>query len=106
MPNRLNIYQMYINNGCRMGFYVHKDSWHPNRYAKVVSIEDVEEGNMIEGEPPYFGGRKYPPGHPKEGKTMGPREVTIVADWLDSGKYTVNGGIFAFTQVYPENPRF
>ncbi|HUW93664.1 MAG TPA: hypothetical protein VMV74_10915 [Bacteroidales bacterium] len=54
---------------------------------------------MIEGDPPYFGGRHSPQGHPKEGKIMGPRMGRIVADWRDKVFYDVNGGIFAFAQV-------
>ena len=100
-----NIYQMYIQNNFRFGFYVHRNSWHPIKYAKVTAIEDVAEGRMIEGEPPYFGGRKYPPEHPKSGKTMGPRMVTLEADWIDEGKMTVNGGTFSFTQVDPKESK-
>lgn len=55
MNKVLNIYQIYIMNSCRFGFYVHRDSWHPLRYAKITAIEGVEEGKMIEGKPPYFG---------------------------------------------------
>lgn len=100
----MNIYEMYIKNGCRFGFYVHRNSWRPNRYAKVISIEDVVEGKMIEGNPPYFGGRAYPPGHSKAGKIMGPRMVTLEANWIDVGKMEVNGGTGGFTQVYPDGP--
>ena len=106
MNEILNIYQMYVKNHCRFGFYVHRDSWHPIRYAKVTAIEGVEEGNMIEGKPPYFGGRIYPKEHPKAGKIMGPRIVTLEADWLDNGKMEVNGGTGSFTQVYPDGPEF
>ena len=89
-----------------MGFYVHRDSWHPIKYAKVVAIEDVEEGKMIDGTPPYFGGRKFPQGHHKAGKIMGPRIVTLEADWMDNGKMEVNGGTYVFTQVFPDDPVF
>jgi len=102
MDQILNIYQMYIQNGCRLGFYVYRNSWRPGRYAKVVSIEGVEESKMIEGKPPYFGGLINPPGHPRAGKIMGPRMVTLEADWMDEGKMEVNGGIVSFTQVYPK----
>jgi len=102
----MNIYQMYIANNLKFGFYVHKDSWSPDKYAKVVSIEMVKEGKMIEGAPPYYGGLLNPPGHPRAGKIMGPRMVTLKADWIDGGTIKVNGGISAFIQVYPANPRF
>jgi hypothetical protein len=101
----LNIYEMYIKNKCRFGFYVHRDSWHPIKYAKVTAIEDVEEGKMIEGESPYFG-RTFPHGHPKAGKKMGSRLVMLEADWMDKGFMEVNGGMGAFTQVYPDGPEF
>lgn len=102
----VNIYQMYIQNNCRFGFYVKKDSWRADRYAKVVSIEFVDEGKMIKGKPPYFGGFKNPPGHPRAGKIMGPRMVRLEADWFDEGFYYVNGGTWNWTQVYPKNPAF
>ncbi len=107
MNDRINIYQMYIENGCKYGFYVRRDSWHQNRYAKVISIEWVVEGKMIKGKPPYFGGFKNPPGHPRAGKTMGPRKVILVADWLDGGRLKIStGGNYSWHQVYPDNPRF
>jgi hypothetical protein len=67
---RINLFQMYIKNDCRMGFYVTRDTWRSDRYAKVTAIECVIYGNMIEGEPPYFGNLNYPPGHPREGELM------------------------------------
>ena len=60
---------------------------------------------MIKGEPPYFGGFKNPPGHPRAGKIMGPRLVTLQADWFDGGPIqTINtGGNYSWTQVYPKD---
>ncbi len=102
MNDRLNIYQMYIKNGCLFGFYVRRDSWSKDRYAKVIAIEWVEEGKMIKGKPPYFGGFNNPPGHLRAGKIMGPRMVTLEADWFDNGVLeTGSGGNFCWTQVYP-----
>ena len=93
---------MYIRNNFELGFYVRRDSWRLDRYAKVTIIQWVEEGKMIKGEPPYFGGFKNPPGHPRAGKIMGPRLVTLEADWLDGGRMiTKSGGTFRWTQVYP-----
>ena len=101
--NRINIYQMYVENGCRMGFYVRRDSWHPNRYAKVIGIQWVEDGKMIKGEPPYFGGFINPLGHPRAGKKMGPRLVTLQATWIEGGSMEIDvGGNFCWTRVYPE----
>ena len=93
---------MYVKNNCKLGFYVRSVKWRHERFAKVIEIQNVEEGKMIEGEPPYFGGFKYPAGHPKEGIIMGPRLVTLEADWLDNGvRVTDRGGNFTWEQVYP-----
>ena len=102
MSEKSNIYQMYVKNNCKLGFYVRSDKWRPERFAKVVGIQNVEDGKMIEGEPPYFGGHKYPTGHPKEGIIMGPRLVTLEADWLEGGvRVTDRGGNYSWEQVYP-----
>ena len=99
--DRINIYQMYIANNYRFGFYVTRDSWRAGRYAKVVAIQWVEEGKMIKGDPPYFGGFKNPPGHPRAGKIMGPRLVTLKADWLTGGEMITDcGGNFSWARVY------
>jgi len=93
---------MYIENHCRFGFFVTRDTWREGRYAKVVGIEWVKEGDMIPGNPPYFGGFKNPPGHPREGKIMGPRLVALEADWFDGGNWTTDcGGNYSWTRVYP-----
>lgn len=88
----LNIYQMYMANDCQLGFYVRRNSWHPSKSAKVVAIEWVTNGQPIKGKPPYFGGFKNPPGHPRAGKIMGPRSVTLEADWLDGGRLVTDSG--------------
>ena len=31
-----NIYQMYIDNGCKFGFYVRRNSWSPDKYAELI----------------------------------------------------------------------
>lgn len=89
---RINIYQMYMNNNYQLGFYVRRDSWKSDRKAKVTWIEFVIEGKPIKGNPPYFGGFKNPPGHPRAGKIMGPRLVKLEADWLDGGQMTTDSG--------------
>jgi hypothetical protein len=102
MDDIMNIYQMYVKNECRFGFYVKRDSWREGRYAKVIAIEWVEDGKMIKGDPPYFGGFKNPPGHPRAGKTMGPRSVTLQANWLENGQMVTDcGGNYSWIQVYP-----
>ena len=53
----MNIYQMYEQNNCQFEFYVIKDSW-ATVIAKVVNIEGVNEGNLINGISPYFGNPK------------------------------------------------
>ena len=99
MDKGINIFQMYVENNFKFGFYVTRNSWHPKRFAKVVAIDGVEEGKMIEGNPPYFT-RYYPQGHPKEGKVW-KRSVYLEADWFDGGKYETDcGGTYAWTQIY------
>ena len=101
MEESINIFEMYHRNGCRFGFFVRKNSWAKHRFAKVVSIQWVEEGKRIKGDPPYYGGFKNPPGHPRAGKIMGPREVKLEAEWLDKGYAYANGGTYSYEQVFP-----
>jgi hypothetical protein len=99
---RKNIYEMYIENGCRFGFYVTRDSWREDRYAQVIGIDGVIDGEMIEGNPPYFN-RVYPDNHPATGKTW-QRGITFKADWLDGGiSHASTGGTYTFTRVHPDN---
>jgi len=48
-----NIYQMYVANGNRAGFYVQRDSW-STIYALVTTIDGCTEGPLV-GNPPYYG---------------------------------------------------
>jgi hypothetical protein len=90
-------------NNCQLGFYVRRNSWRPDRYAKVTFIEWVENGKPIKGNPPYFGGFKNPPGHRRAGKIMGPRLVTLEAPWLDGGEMITDcGGNYCWFQVHPK----
>lgn len=101
MDKHQNIFQMYMENGYRLGFYVHRDSWRPNRYAKVVGIDGVEDGKPIDGQPPYFT-RHYPPSHPKAGKTWS-RTIYLEAPWFDNGRYeTGSGSTYGWKKVDPE----
>ena len=94
---------MYMANDYKFGFYVRRNSWRRDRYAKVADIQWVEEGKKIKGKPPYFGGFKNPPGHPRAGKIMGSRLVTLEAKWLRGGKYVTDaGGTYAWERVYPD----
>jgi hypothetical protein len=101
MSESINIFEMYNRNDCKFGFYVWRNSWASHRRARVVSIQWVEEGKRIKGNPPYYGGFKNPPGHYRAGKIMGPREVVLEADWLDGGSIVVNGGTYSWTLVDP-----
>jgi hypothetical protein len=103
MAERINIYEMYVQNGCRLGFYVRRDNWKPEHYAKVIGIEFVQNGEMIKGNPPYFGGFVYPPDHRRAGKKMGPRLVTLQADWFDGGDTATieTGGNYCWSQIFP-----
>ena len=49
----LNIYQMYVANGEKTGFFVRRDSW-GSVYARIRTIGGQEEGPLA-GEPPYHG---------------------------------------------------
>lgn len=49
----MNIYQMYVANGNRVGFFVVRDSW-DTIFAKVTMVNDREEG-VLPGDPPYHG---------------------------------------------------
>lgn len=101
--SRINIYQMYVENNCRLGFFVTRDTWSQGNYAKVVAIEWVTDGKMIKGNPPYFGGFRNPPGHRRAGKIMGPRLVTLQANWLQGGQMITDcGGNYCWTRVFPE----
>ncbi|MEP0349463.1 MAG: hypothetical protein ABJD84_02195 [Reichenbachiella sp.] len=97
---------MYIRNGCRFGFFVRRDSWEREKYAKVLEIEFVIEGKMIKGEPPYFGGFKNPPDHPRAGKIMGPRIVTLNASWAKPKTWSTDaGGNFCWTELNTDEIR-
>lgn len=50
----MNVYQMYNENEFKFGFFIQRYSW-GNTVAKITSIEGVEEGRRIKGQPPYFG---------------------------------------------------
>jgi hypothetical protein len=53
----MNVYEMYILNECKFGFYIVRDSW-GFTVAKVIKIEGVTEGKVIPGKAPYFGNPK------------------------------------------------
>ncbi|RAV99649.1 hypothetical protein DQQ10_18810 [Pseudochryseolinea flava] len=59
---------------------------------------------MIKGDPPYFGGFLNPPGHARAGEKMGPRLVTLQANWFEGdGKWLTDcGGSYCWTRFYPE----
>ena len=86
-----NLYQLYIENDCKFGFYVRRNSWDSRRKAKLIKIEGVVDGEMINGEAPYFSA-PYPKGHSKFGKTCYKRECKLVADWFDDGVYKTTSG--------------
>src|SRR5687768_2598451 len=97
----MNLFQMYVDNNCKFGFYVTRDSWSNGKHAMVTGIDGVEEGKMIEGEPPYFT-RKYPEGHPKVGKVW-KRFVYLKSSWFDNGTYETDcGGNYSWTRVFPK----
>lgn len=92
---------MYIENGCKMGFFVTRETWSNGKYAKVAAIDGVIDGSPIEGDPPYFN-RKYPEGHEKAGATW-QRNARLEADWLDGGfTITTGAGGYTWERVYPK----
>jgi hypothetical protein len=51
-----NIYQMYVANGSKTGFWVKRNSW-SWQIALITSIGGNSEGDL-EGTAPYFGNQK------------------------------------------------
>jgi len=51
-----NIYQMYVANGNKAGFWVKRDSW-SSQTALITSIDGMSEG-QLNGVAPYFGNLK------------------------------------------------
>jgi hypothetical protein len=50
--SNVNIYQMYVANANKAGFYVVRNSW-GNTVARITKIGGKTEGEL-EGNPPYF----------------------------------------------------
>jgi hypothetical protein len=50
----VNVFQMYVENGNKAGFYVVRNSWR-NTYALVLSVGGQKEG-PLPGKPPYHSG--------------------------------------------------
>lgn len=79
-----NIFTLYVKSGCKLGFMVHKESWSSEKVAKVIYIDDVIDGEMINGVGPY-----YYVGYP--------RKIVMVASWAEGGYYeTESGGIWSW----------
>ena len=49
---KINIYQMYVANGNKVGFWVRRNSW-SWRTALITSIDGKTEGELT-GQAPYF----------------------------------------------------
>ncbi|MBN9299876.1 MAG: hypothetical protein J0I41_22940 [Filimonas sp.] len=100
MAVRKNLFELYIENNYKLGFCVSRDSWSDGKYAKVVAIDGVVDGQPIEGNPPYFN-RIYPDGHEKAGATW-QRNARLEAEWFDKGfQVTTGAGGYTWTKVYP-----
>lgn len=82
----VNIYQMYVANGNKAGFWVKRNSW-SWQTALVVSVGGKAEGEL-EGKPPYFN-------NPKVKALMGGtgREVELTCP-----------GTYGYAQVQPKSP--
>lgn len=102
MSNKKNIFEIYMNNGCQLGFYVTRDSWSNNKIAKVVALDGVTNGQPIEGDPPYFN-RIHPSGHEKAGYPW-QRDARLEADWFQEGyQVTTGAGCYSWTRAFPQN---
>lgn len=92
-----NIYEMYMANDCKFGFWVTRPKWSPGVKAQVVAIEGVTEGEPIPGKPPHF--NKEVAGL-KSGAPGTTRTVTLKSDWYDGGYQTYgNGGTYSWERV-------
>ena len=49
---KINIYQMYLANGNKAGFFVRRNSW-SNKIAKIVTVGGKTCGELA-GRAPYF----------------------------------------------------
>lgn len=78
----MTIYEIYVRNKFRFGFFVRRDTWKLGRHAKVVKIEYVKEADNVKINPSYF--------------------VTLEAEWLIGGTVEIDSGDnFCWEQVYP-----
>ena len=50
--DKMNIYEMYIANGNKAGFWIQRDSW-SNYKAQVITVQGRSEGEL-KGTPPYY----------------------------------------------------
>lgn len=48
----MNIYQMYLKNGNKAGFWVRRNSW-GQRSALITKVDGKSQGELI-GKEPYF----------------------------------------------------
>lgn len=49
----MNIYEMYVFNGNKANFVVHRTSWSPITYAVVQVVQGKTSGELL-GKPPYY----------------------------------------------------
>jgi hypothetical protein len=83
--NKINIYQMYLENGNKAGFYVKRNSW-STQIAEIVSIDGKTSGEL-DGSPPYFNNPKVIGRFGRSGKAF---EVTCA-------------GTYGYTLIKEEN---
>lgn len=57
MDRKFNIYQMYVANGNKAGFWVKRNSWPWWQSAQIISINGKSAG-VLEGVAPYFNNAK------------------------------------------------
>lgn len=52
-----NIYEMYYSNNKKFNFYVVRYNWE-TIIAKIINIENINEGDDIDGKSPYYKSQK------------------------------------------------
>jgi hypothetical protein len=50
----MNVFEMYVANGNKVGFKVRRNWWSKKSYSVVKLVQDKKEG-PLEGEAPYYG---------------------------------------------------
>ena len=83
----MNLYQMYMNNGLKYGYFVRNDKWARTKKAYVFLIGQTKEGDPLDGKPPYYNNPT----------------VILKAYWMKGGyEIVTNGGWNCWELVSPQ----